>query len=170
MARAHRDDPPNLRIRTGATGNDFAVLRKTFITGVYMSRVFRSMSRLARTGAALAAITAASCLTISDPPEGLSVLSIMAGNNQNVAVNTLAPAALVVQALDHRASPMAGQEVLWTITSGSGVLSGSSSVTDESGFSSIRFTGGNTVGPVQVRAEAGGLRVTFTVTVSATLP
>lgn len=118
----------------------------------------------------LSAFFAVSCLSISDPQEGLSLLSIIGGNNQNVQVGAALADPLTVQALDHTATPMSGVTVSWTISSGSGTVSTASSTTDDSGLTSIGFTAPTTSGPVGVRATAGDLRVTFTVNVLTTLP
>ena len=132
------------------------------------------MSRLVPiTRAVMVAFTAlsfSSCLTISDPPEGLSVLSIIGGNNQTIAVSTIAPSPLMVQALDHTASPMGGVTVNWSITSGNGTISHQATITEADGNTSIFFTSSANAGPVLIRAAAEDLRVTFQVNVLATLP
>ncbi len=115
------------------------------------------------------AFFAVACLSISEPPEGLSLLSIIGGNNQNVQVGNVAADPLTVQALDHTASPMNGVTVTWTITSGTGVLNTVTSTTDDSGLASVNFTAPATSGAVGVRATAGDLRVTFTVNVVTSL-
>ncbi len=116
------------------------------------------------------ALFAVSCLSIADPQEGLSLLSIIGGNNQNVRVSAAAADPLTIQALDHTASPMSGVNVTWTISSGTGVLSTATSTTNDRGLTSINFTAPATSGAVGVRATAGDLRVTFTVNVLTTLP
>ncbi len=118
----------------------------------------------------LSAFFAVACLTISDPPEGLSLLSIIGGNNQNVQVGASAADPLTVQALDHTASPMSGVTVTWTISTGSGTLTTATSTTDDSGLASAGFTAPATPGAVGVRATAGDLRVTFTVNVITSQP
>ncbi len=121
-------------------------------------------------GMAAAILSLSGCLTISEPREGLSVFSITGGNNQVVVVNTIAPAPLGVRALDEVAGGMPGIPIQWTIASGTGTLSATSTETLEDGTSAINFTAGSESGPVLVRATAQDLRVTFTVEVIAQPP
>ena len=114
----------------------------------------------------LCTLAFSACLTISDPPEGLSVFTIIGGNNQTIAVSAVA-APLVVQTLDHTASPMGGVTVNWAITTGNGTLSAPSTVTDDTGNTAITFTASATPGVVQVRATAEDLRLTFNLNVIA---
>lgn len=113
----------------------------------------------------IAALSFTSCLTISDPPAGLSVFSIVGGNNQTIPVSTTAPFPLMVQALNETTGPMGGVTVNWTITSGNGTLSAVATTTDDAGNTAITFTAASTPGQVQVRATAEDLRLTFTVNV-----
>ena len=108
------------------------------------------------------ALGLAGCLSISDPPKGLSILTIVAGNNQIVPVNTTATDALVVKAFDETTSPMAGVVVTWTLSSGTGTLSTTTSTTDDSGLASVTYKAGTTTGSVNVKATAKDLNVTFT--------
>lgn len=130
-----------------------------------MFRSTRLTRRLFTLAFAASLISATSCITISEPGTGLAVFSIVGGNNQVVVVGTMAPQPLRVRALDETTGAMPGVTINWTIVSGEGVLSTSSTVTDESGYSAINFTASNTVGPVLVRATAEDLRLTFTVEV-----
>ena len=118
-----------------------------------------------RRTAVAAALALSGCLSISDPPEGLTVFSIIGGNNQTVTVNTFALSPLVVQTLDQAAAPMSGVTVTWEILSGTGTLSASSTPSTENGTATITFKAGGTPGPVQIRAQAEDLRVTFQVDV-----
>jgi hypothetical protein len=115
-------------------------------------------------------LLAGGCLTISEPGEGLAVFSVSGGNNQIVLVNTAAAEPLSVRALDETTGGLGGVQVQWSIVSGTGTLSATSTVTDDAGISSISFTAGASAGPVLVRATAEDLRVTFTVEVVAQLP
>jgi hypothetical protein len=115
-------------------------------------------------------LLAGGCLSISDPGEGLAVFSVTGGNNQVVLVNTAAALPLSVRAIDERTGGMPGVTVQWTIVSGTGTLSATSTVTGETGEASVNFTAGSETGPVLVRATAQDLRVTFTVTVVSQLP
>jgi hypothetical protein len=115
-------------------------------------------------------LIAGGCLSISEPNGGLAVFSVVSGNNQVVLVNTAASAPLAVRAIDDKIGGLPGVTVQWSIVSGTGTLSATSSVTDETGVTSVNFTAGASAGPVLVRATAEDLRVTFTVEVVSQLP
>jgi hypothetical protein len=115
-------------------------------------------------------LIAGGCLSISEPGGGLAVFSVVSGNNQVVLVNTAASAPLAVRAIDDKIGGLPGVTVQWSIVSGTGTLSATSSVTDETGVTSVNFTAGASAGPVLVRATAEDLRVTFTVEVVSQLP
>ena len=135
-----------------------------------MIRHLPSRPRLMSMLLAAASLSGAACLSISDPSTGLAVFTILGGNNQVVVVNTVAPQPLSVRTIDEKTGVLPGVTVTWTITSGTGTLSATSTVTDDSGLASINFTAGSTTGPVLVRATAEDLRVTFTVDVVAQPP
>ena len=130
-----------------------------------MSRSASLSRRLFALAFAASLLSAAGCITISEPGEGLAVFSIVGGNNQVVVVGTMAPQPLRVRALDESTGAMPGVEINWSIVSGTGVLSTTATTTDESGYSAINFTASSTAGPVLVRASAQDLRLTFTVDV-----
>ena len=119
---------------------------------------------------ALPLLAATGCLSISDPGEGLAVFTVTGGNNQVVVINTAATDPLSVRAIDETTGGLPGVQVQWSIVSGTGTLSSTSTVTDDGGVSSISFTAGSETGPVLVRAQAEDLRVTFTVEVVSQLP
>ena len=134
-----------------------------------MIHIVPSRARLLVAIAAIS-LSMAACLSLEDPGQGLSVFTIIGGNNQVVVVNTVAPQPLTVRTIDEKTGVLPGVSVSWTITSGTGTLSATSSVTDESGVAAVNFTAGSVTGPVLVRATAEDLRVTFTVEVVAQPP
>jgi hypothetical protein len=135
-----------------------------------MIRFLPSRVRLTSMLLGVASLSGAACLSISEPNKGLSVFTILGGNNQVVVVNTIAPQPLTVRTIDEKTGVLPGVTVTWIITSGTGTLSATSTVTDDSGLASINFTAGSTTGPVLVRATAEDLRVTFTIDVVAQPP
>ena len=135
-----------------------------------MTRFLPSRTRLTSVMLAAALLFVGACLSIEGPADGLSVFTILGGNNQVVVVNTMAPQPLSVRTIDEKTGVLPGVAVTWNITSGTGTLSATSSVTDDSGVASINFTAGSTVGPVLVRATAEDLRVTFSIEVVAQPP
>ena len=108
------------------------------------------------------ALVLAGCLSIADPPKGLSILTVISGNNQTVPINTTAPDALTIRAFDETATPMAGVAVTWSITNGAGTLSTTSTTTDGSGTTSVTYKAGATAGTANIKASAKDLSVTFT--------
>ncbi|MEO8201775.1 MAG: hypothetical protein ABI679_14695 [Gemmatimonadota bacterium] len=66
------------------------------------------------------------------------------------------PVPFVVEAQDG-AAPISGIKIYWTVTSGGGVLSADSSVTDALGQASVNYTMGVTAGAQLVQARAVGL-------------
>ena len=106
------------------------------------------------------------CLSVGDAFDGVALLTVITGNEQNVVVNTAAAVPLVVRAYDNNADPIEGVDVSWSV-SGTGTVTPSSSTTDATGSATASFTAGSTTGPTQVRATADGLTVTFTFTVIA---
>jgi|SRR5687767_1022812 len=126
-----------------------------------MRRPFRPI----RMAAAATLLALASCLDINDLPEGLSVLTIIAGNNQNIPAGSNASSLLIVRALDQTGTPMAGVVVNWTIVQGGGTLGAPTSVTDITGEAAVTYAAPATTGTVFVRALAQDLSVTFNLTI-----
>jgi hypothetical protein len=78
------------------------------------------------------------------------------------------PEPLAVQTVDRFGNPVAGAEVRWETSSGSGELSAETTVTGSDGTTSVIWTLGNRVGVQRATAEVehvDGSQVTFTATV-----
>jgi hypothetical protein len=97
-------------------------------------------------------------------------ISIVSGNNQVGTINSPLPAPLVVRVTTIPSTvplPAANVTVTWTVTSGSGVLATSTSVTNANGEASNTLTPtGPTTG---VRASVPGSSVTFNETATPAL-
>jgi len=132
-----------------------------------MSDIPRSRLFSARALSSLALLSLVSCLSINDIPDGLSILTIVSGNNQNIPAGTAAAEPLEVLALDQSATPMQNVVVIWAITQGGGTLSTATSTTGENGTAEVSYTAPATTGPVSITASAQDLVVTFTLTVVA---
>ena len=109
-------------------------------------------------------LTLSSCESLPDVTPGIGALEIVGAPTQELFVGANA-VALVVRALDQSAAPAPGITVNWTIVSGGGALSATSSVTDAAGMASVSYTPPATPSSVFVRAVAEGLSVTFTINV-----
>ena len=107
----------------------------------------------------------AACSSDEGPGANRSI-AIESGNGQSAVIGTeLAP--LVVRVVDAADTPEAGVEVAWSVVSGGGSVTPSSSSTDAAGLASATFTLGVTVGVQEVRASvpgADGSPVTFSET------
>jgi hypothetical protein len=108
------------------------------------------------------------CLSIDTEVEGVAVLTVVSGNNQNLQVGSTNAVPLIVRAFDNSTQPMEGVQVTWAVDpSTGGTVSSATTTTDDAGFTQINFTPGSTPGTVFVRATADGLTVSFTVNVIA---
>ena len=119
---------------------------------------------------AIALFLAASpgCLSIDTEVEGVAVLTVVTGNNQNLQVGSTNAVPLVVRAFDNSTQPMEGVQVTWDVSpSSGGTVSSATTTTDDAGFTQINFTPGSTPGTVFVRASADGLTVSFTINIIA---
>ena len=99
-------------------------------------------------------------------PAGL--IKVPEGDGQTAAINTALPTPLSVIVVNQFGERLRNVVVTWTIASGGGALSASSTVTDELGVASVSYTTGATAGQVVIQATAssGILLVSFSVTVT----
>ncbi len=89
------------------------------------------------------------------------------GDEQTAAVNTALPLPFEVIVVNQFGEPLKGIVVNWTITAGGGSLSGTPTMTDETGKTSVTYTTGPTSGAATINAQVHGLfPVIFTVTIS----
>ena len=92
------------------------------------------------------------------------------GDGQTSSIGTF-PAPFRVSIVDSYGNGVPGMTVAWAVTSGSGNVSPTSSVSDVGGLASTQFTGSG-LGPATLTATAQGLTgspVTFSATVSAAI-
>lgn len=127
-----------------------------------LARFSRSLKSLS---VALALIGLVGCLNV-DIQNGLTILVIVGGNNQTIAVNATAIDPLAVRTYDANAVPLGGVVVTWAIISGGGTLSTTSTTTDASGKASITYAPA-APGVVTITAKSADLTVLFSETVVA---
>ncbi|HEX6587450.1 MAG TPA: LamG-like jellyroll fold domain-containing protein [Longimicrobiales bacterium] len=97
----------------------------------------------------------------------VSSASIVAGANQSGGVGATLPDSLRVEARDALGSPVPGAPVVWSVLSGGGSVSGSTT-TGANGRAAVRWTLGTTLGTQQVRAiVAGSDTLVFSATATA---
>src|SRR4051812_24391879 len=69
-------------------------------------------------------------------PQGAAHLEVASGNNQSAVINTAAPTPLAVLVTNVDGGPVANVQVVWTILTGGGTLTGTSLPTSADGISS----------------------------------
>lgn len=92
-------------------------------------------------------------------------VEIVSGSDQTAVAGQPLPAELVVRVLDQDANPVPGATVRWSVASGGGSVSPSSTTSDASGQAAARWTLGGSAGAQSVEASVSGAgRVTFRAT------
>lgn len=117
----------------------------------------------------LALIGASGCTLDTDVNVGpAGLIKVPDGDGQTAGINTPLPVPLSVIVVNQFGERLANTVVSWTIASGGGTLSATSTVTDELGVASVNYTTGATAGQaiIQATASNGILIVSFTVTVT----
>jgi hypothetical protein len=99
-------------------------------------------------------------------PAGL--IKVPEGDGQSAATSTALPLPLSVIVVNQFGERLRDVVVTWTVTSGGGTLSTTSSLSDELGVASVNYTTGATAGQVIIEASASNRRllVSFSVTVT----
>lgn len=83
-------------------------------------------------------------------------ITVVSGDAQTALVGQAFAQPLVVVAKDTQNNPLAGASVTFTVTSGTGAITGSPATTDASGRATVTVTAGNTAGALVITASAGG--------------
>jgi hypothetical protein len=119
---------------------------------------FRSVIALA------VAATLAACGDSTSPLNPTTV-SVVSGNNATLVAGSTSTSSLVVGVLDQNGGALAGVSVTWAISTGTGTLTSTTSVTDVNGQASNTFAPGSSAGSTTVTATVSGLTpVEFTLT------
>jgi alpha-tubulin suppressor-like RCC1 family protein len=95
---------------------------------------------------------------------GPSQLQVASGDGQDGPVGSLLPHPLVVRVTDVRGNAVSGVEVTWSVLTGGGAVSPTTSSTDGAGEASTIWTLGTGAGENQVSVRVGELSATFTAT------
>ena len=133
-----------------------------------MSAALKGATRLlAGAGMAVSLLFAAACDDEDDPfVPVVTTITMTSGSPQTVARNA-ASQPLTVTVQDQNGDPIAGRTVNWTVATGGGTLTSTSSVTNAQGVATMTFTAGATAGASTVTASVGTLApVTFNITVN----
>jgi hypothetical protein len=111
---------------------------------------------------------AAGC-TLNTDVSGPSILIKLSGDLQTAPINTVLPTALAVTVANQFGEPVQNIAVTWTIVSGGGSLSSTTTLTDDTGSASVTYTTGPTAGQVIIRANApNDLAINFNETITST--
>ena len=130
-----------------------------------MSR--HSRRAFVRCGFALVLTAAFSGCSLNQDIGGPSTMVKTGGDAQTAPANTLLPLPLVVTVVDQFGQTIDNVPVTWSIISGGGSLSATSSVTDANGNASVTYTTGPAAGQAVIRANApNGLFINFTATIT----
>jgi len=114
----------------------------------------------------LITLVAAIGCSLETDVEGPAAIVKVSGEPQSGAVNTAFPTELAVRIVNQFGQPIQGATVAWTVVSGGGSVSATSTTTDASGIAFVIYTSGATTGLVIVRAQVGGVPpLTFNLTV-----
>ena len=128
----------------------------------------RSLSPV-RLAVVLALIGAGGCTLNTDVSVGpAGLIKVPDSDGQTAPTSTALPRPLSVIVVNQFGERLRDATVTWTITSGGGTLSATSTQTDETGVASVNYTTAATAGQAVIQASVanGVLRVTFDVTVT----
>ncbi len=119
---------------------------------------------------AVGSISKTATLTVVAPPK--DQLQKTSGDGQSGFVGSQLPQPLKVRVLDGSSAPLPGRTVSWTVASGGGSVSASSSSTDAQGYAQVTWTlgpiaGGNTVSATLAGVGSVGFQASGTVPSSA---
>ena len=99
-----------------------------------------------------------------------ALVQAVSGDHQVDTVAAPLSDPLVVAVTDAYGNPLAGQEVEWSVVTGGGSVSPTSSTTDAAGHAQAVWTLGTQAGEQQARATAGAAAFTFSATARAGAP
>ena len=91
------------------------------------------------------------------PSAAASAMEIFGGNGQGGAPSNALHDSLRVKVKDETGNPVSGVMVAWSVVSGGGTVSPSSSATNSDGVAATQFTLGLTEGEQRAQAQVGGL-------------
>jgi type V secretory pathway adhesin AidA len=127
-----------------------------------------SRRALARCTFALVIGAALSGCSLNTDVSGPSVIVKITGDQQIAPVNTVLPTALGVTITTQFGERITNATVTWTIVSGGGSLSSTTTMTDDTGSAYVTYTTGPTAGQAIIRANAAnGLAITFNETITS---
>ena len=113
------------------------------------------------------ALALGACNSAEGPPVPGGV-AVVSGNSQFAVVGSAAANPLVVLVTDQNGSPLPNTAVSWTVTSGGGAVTDTSSTSDATGHATTTYTAGPRTGAATVVATVAQLWTTsFTIYIEA---
>ena len=168
VVQNHQGDPLSGITVTFAVTAGGGTLSVTTLTTDADGRASTTLALGPQPGTNSVEATVAGLEPLSFTATGLAVARSLhkpSGDEQEGAAGAALAEALVVEVRDQNGNPLAGAQVTFAVTAGSGTLSVTNATTDAHGRASTTLTLGRTPGPNTVRATAAGLeQVTFTAT------
>ena len=132
-----------------------------------MFRALRNSLSL-RKIALLVTLAGVSGCTLNTDVSGPAGIVKVSGDQQTAPTNTTLPTPLAVAVFTQFGERLQNITVTWTITTGGGTVSATSTQTDGTGVASVDYTTGTTAGLVAVQARVQGLPpLTFSISVTA---
>ncbi len=107
-----------------------------------------------------------SALAVASVPDSLLKIS---GDGQSATIGVTLPDSIVVRVVDQNGSPMAGQQVVWSVTGGGGSVTPGAVTTDRYGKARAVWTLGSAPGTNEVQASIAGLSAVFTAVAEPTV-
>ena len=112
-------------------------------------------------------LSVAGACTLNTDVSSPGALLIQSGDEQTAAANTALPVPLGVIVVTQFGEPIKNATVTWSVQSGGGSLSASSTLSDDAGLTSVTYTTGPVAGPATIRAQVHGVpAVTFHATIN----
>ena len=94
-------------------------------------------------------------------------LLIQSGDEQIGAANTALPAPLAVIVVTQFGEPISNETVTWSVQTGGGSVSSTTTLSDDAGIASVTYTTGPIAGPATIRAQVHDVPpVTFHATIN----
>ena len=149
---------------TGADGIASTQLRLGASTGTYRLEAIWPGLELFEQGQTLRPFQTVEFVATAGPAPP-ATLTILSGDDQTGAVDSLLPQALTVEVTDAFGNPVPGVTVTFAVASGGGQVSTTAATTNSSGVATTSWTLGPSVGAQSVVAFVAGLQpVTFDAT------
>lgn len=147
-----------ITLTASGTGNVLAQPAPTDSNGITEGRISSTVAetKVITATSSTGDVASASVTFVTAPNASNATMSLISGNNQTAAPNAVLPEVLVVRVLDPSGAPVVNVPVVFTVTSGGGILSITNTTTSETGTARTTMRLGPTVGDNTVTVIATG--------------